>query len=157
MEIYTDGSMKSDGHDFTKGTGAWAFAVVENETVIFTKDGTSFDTTNQKMELTACAEALKYASLHKYPDETVIIYSDSAYLINCCSQKWYANWEKNGWKNSKKEPVANKELWEQIIPYFKQPNYIFNKVKGHADNCFNNICDNLAQSAVDRVRVNMEN
>jgi ribonuclease HI len=73
-------------------------------------------------------------------------------LHNCYTQKWYKNWEVNGWRNSKKEPVANKDLWEQLIKWFEMPEFEFKKVKGHAtdDSEFtkwNNYVDELAQNA----------
>ena len=75
------------------------------------------------------------------------IVTDSAYIHNCYSQKWYIKWRQNGWVNSKKEPVANKDLWEQIIPYFDNPNFKFEKTKGHADDTRNNYVDKLAVAA----------
>ena len=88
----------------------------------------------------------------------VKIYSDSAYLVNCWKQNWWRGWQANGWKNSKKEPVANPDLWMGLIPFFeKAPNgYDFVKVKGHAGNetvhgqC-NDDVDKLAVAAKGRV------
>jgi ribonuclease HI len=103
------------------------------------------DTTNQRMELLAIRNALEYARLNRHPNERVIIYSDSAYAINCYKQQWYNKWQINGWVNSKGEDVANQDLWIQIIPYFENFWYSFSKVKGHSDNYWNNECDRFAQ------------
>ena len=61
-----------------------------------------------------------------------------------------ANWLKNNWLNSKKEPVKNRELWESLIPYFKQDQiFHFVKVKGHANDEWNNYVDKMAQAAAE--------
>lgn len=147
-KIFTDGSTKGNGRAIN--TGGWAFIVVEDGIAKHWLNGSTGNTTNQKMELTACIEALKFISKSGHsPEPKIHIYSDSAYLINCYEKKWYKNWEKNGWVNSKKEPVANKELWEQLLPYFKDKKYAFHKVEGHADNHFNNMADYLAQIAAE--------
>ena len=96
------------------------------------------------MELTAALEALK---LLKYPCE-VDLYSDSAYLVNGFDKGWIYNWNKNNWKTSNKEPVKNKELWQELYNLTKVHKVNFIKVKGHADNEFNNRCDELARNAI---------
>ena len=50
----------------------------------------------------------------EYRNEKVIIYSDSAYAINCYLQEWYVNWQANGWRNANKKEVANQDLWKKI-------------------------------------------
>ena len=80
------------------------------------------------------------------PFDEVNIYSDSAYLINCVNQKWYNGWLMNNWFNSKKEPVANKDLWLDLIPFFGDIRIHWNKVKGHSTDYYNNIVDDMAQS-----------
>jgi ribonuclease HI len=100
-------------------------------------------TTNNKMELTAPIEALK---LLKEPCK-VKLYSDSAYLINCFKEKWHVGWERNGWVNSKKEPVANKELWQELLRLSRIHDIEWLKVKGHAGDRWNERCDELARAA----------
>ena len=102
------------------------------------------DTTNNVMELTAVIEALKLLKFNC----NVKLYSDSAYVVNAFNQKWIYGWMKNGWKNSNKEPVKNKELWEELYSLTKIHNVEFIKVKGHADNKYNNRCDELARKAI---------
>ena len=66
-------------------------------------------------------------------------------------QKWYSKWLVNGWINSKKEPVANKNLWKSLIPFFEAENIEFVKVKGHAGNKYNEIVDKMAVSAKEEI------
>ena len=147
-EIFTDGSCK--GGRF----GGWAFTVTHDSHCIYYTSGIENPSTNQRMELTAAAEALEYISTKRRPHDLVILYSDSAYLINCYSQKWYEGWLRNGWTNSKGQSVSNKELWERIIPYFQHWWFSFQKVKGHADNFWNNKCDEMAQAAAEKCKTN---
>ena len=76
------------------------------------------------MEITAVIEGLKTL---KFPCD-VEIYSDSAYVVNAFTQKWIYGWLKNGWKNSSKEPVKNKELWEELYELVKK--FIFISLTG---------------------------
>jgi ribonuclease HI len=118
------------------------------------------ETTNQRMELCAAIEALtKICSIAEFPQDQVVVYTDSAYLHNCYVQGWYKSWQKNGWKNSKKQPVANQDLWEMLIPYFETFGIDFVKVKGHAGNMWNEYVDDLAQTAAARLqeKINNEN
>ena len=93
------------------------------------------------MELTAALNALL---MLKHPCQ-VDLYSDSAYLINCFKNDWLKAWKKNNWVNSKKEPVKNVDLWMKLdeLTLVHKINWI--KVKGHADNKYNNRCDELAR------------
>lgn len=107
-----------------------------------TKSGQEAGATNQRMELMAALRALEWWELNGYDDVT--IYSDSAYFCNCYFEKWYVNWESNGWLNSKKEPVANQDLWEYLIKFFRDPQVHIEKVKGHSGHKYNEIADQLA-------------
>ena len=78
----------------------------------------------------------------------VDLYSDSAYVVNAFLQNWILGWIKNGWKNSSKEEVKNKELWQELFSLTKIHDVTFHKVKGHADNEYNNRCDELARNAI---------
>ena len=85
-EVYTDGSLKRIG----KATfGGWAFIVVRDGHEIFCTGANEMDTTNQRMELTAMVKALEYIKDNREPNERVIIYSDSAYIINCYHKNLY--------------------------------------------------------------------
>lgn len=152
IEIYTDGSLKKTGQNST--FGGWAFIVTQDAQKIYYNFGNEYNTTNQRMELVAIANALDYAKSIRQENEKVIIYSDSAYAINCYLQEWYINWQVNGWRNANKKEVANQDLWQRIIPYFDNFWYDFRKVKGHANNFWNEECDQLAQSEAERLKKN---
>ena len=151
IEIYTDGSCKK----FADVTfGGWAYIIlVENQLFRYESDG-EVDSTNQRMELTAAIKGLEYATQMNVRDSDIILYSDSAYLINCVKQEWYKKWIRNGWRNSKNEPVANQDLWQQLLPFFKNPRCIFRHVLGHNNNFFNEKCDKLAQDAAAKLKYN---
>ncbi len=136
--IYTDGACS--GNPGPGGYGA-ILMLGENKKEI---SGGMKNTTNNVMELTAVIEALK---LLKRPCK-VQLYSDSAYVVNAFLQNWIAGWVKNNWKNSNKEEVKNKELWQELISLTKVHEVTFNKVKGHSDNEYNNRCDELARNAI---------
>ena len=136
--IYTDGACSGN-----PGPGGWGAILMINENKKEISGGNK-NTTNNVMELTAVIEALK---LLKRPCN-VNLYSDSSYVVNAFLQNWILGWIKNGWKNSNKEDVKNKELWQELISLTKVHNVTFHKVKGHADNKYNNRCDELARNAI---------
>lgn len=140
--IYTDGACSGN-----PGPGGSSFIVVENEEKIYEWKMPIPEATNNICELIAIIEGCMWAK-ELYPLEKITIRTDSAYCYNCYTQKWYKNWQKNGWKNSKKEPVANKTLWLQLIPFFENTNFIFEKVKGHTGaKDWNDEVDKLAVEA----------
>lgn len=145
IEIYTDGSCikQTSATNF----GGWAFLIHKDGKILTKNSGSTINSTNQRMELTAAAEALKSISDFRKENEDVLLYSDSAYLTNCWSQRWYENWLKNGWRNAKKEPVANQELWFQIIPFFNFQYIKLIHVKGHSTSVYNNMVDEMAVAA----------
>ena len=136
--IYTDGACSGN-----PGPGGWGAILMYKDTKKEISGGKK-DTTNNVMELTAALEALK---ILKFPCE-VELYSDSAYLVNGFNQGWIYGWQKNSWKNSSKEPVKNKEIWEDIYKMTQKHKVKFIKVKGHSDNEFNNRCDEMARNAI---------
>lgn len=152
-KIYCDGAASKNGQ--INSYGGWSYIIITNnseEDLIYSSSGAEKNATNQQMELTAALHACERAhtSLHVYDDfysSSFEIYSDSAYLINCYKDKWWVNWESNGWLNAKKQPVANKELWEQLIPFFKNKNFSFHKVVGHSGNKWNEVVDKMAVNA----------
>ena len=146
VDIYTDGACRGNGKENT--IGAYGIVLIYNELKKEMKKACK-DTTNNIMELSAVIEALK---MLKEPC-SVTLYSDSAYVVNAVNNKWLLNWQKNGWKTSNKEPVKNKELWENLISLLKIHDVTFVKVKGHADNLFNNRCDELANEAMDDITI----
>jgi ribonuclease HI len=137
---YTDGSA-------SKSRSGYGFVVLVDDEKIYEGAGTgATGTTNQQMELAAVIEALDWINNNCDIGDgsTITIYSDSAYIINCYTDKWYVNWMSNGWKNSKGEDVANILSWRYLIKYFQKPNYDFQKVKGHSGHIYNELADKLA-------------
>lgn len=150
IEFYCDGAASHNGYPDSIGGYGWVCRYKDATFDLY--GGRSEGATNQQMELWAAISALNYASslFDKQlisSDTQVVLYTDSAYLHNCYKQKWYVNWQKNGWVNSKKEPVANKHFWELLVPYFNHPQFTFVKVKGHSDNEYNNYADQIAVAA----------
>jgi ribonuclease HI len=136
--IYTDGACSGN-----PGRGGWGAVLMSGDHFKEISGGDK-ETTNQRMELQAVIEALK---MLKKPCN-VKVYSDSAYVINCFKNRWYVNWEKNGWVNSKKEPVANRDLWEELLKLWRRHKVEWIKVKGHSGDRWNERCDELARAAV---------
>jgi len=138
VAIYTDGACSGN-----PGPGGWAAILIHNgnEREI---SGSEPHTTNQRMELKAAIEGLKTL---KYPCE-VQLYSDSAYLINAFRQNWLGNWLVNGWQNSQKKPIENRDLWEELLRLANIHQVEWIKVPGHRDNEYNNRCDLLARNAI---------
>ena len=143
VTIYTDGACSGN-----PGPGGWGAILMHNENKKELSGGIK-DTTNNIMEITGVLEALKAL---KIPCE-VDIYSDSAYVVNCFNQGWIYNWLKKGWKTASGENVKNKELWEELYNLTKVHNVTFHKVKGHADNEYNNRCDELARNAIKSLNI----
>lgn len=125
------------------GPGGWGAVLIYNNIEKEISGGLK-ETTNNIMEITAVIEALK---ILKHPCE-VDLYSDSAYVVNCFLDGWIENWIKNNWRTTSKEPVKNKELWQELYNLTQIHKVNFNKVKGHADNKYNNRCDELARNAI---------
>lgn len=138
--IYTDGACSGN-----PGPGGWGAILIygDNKKEV---SGSSSNTTNNIMELTAVIEALKSLKA----ECNVKIYSDSAYVVNAFNQSWIYNWKKNNWRTANKEPVKNRELWEDLYLLTQNHKVEFIKVKGHSDNEYNNRCDFLATSAIER-------
>ena len=141
VTIYTDGACSGN-----PGPGGWG-AILMYENIKKEISGANENTTNNIMEITAVLEALKLLKV----ECEVEIYSDSAYVVNAFNQGWIKNWQKNNWKTAGKEPVKNRELWEELYKLTEKHKVEFIKVKGHSDNEFNNRCDELATSAIKNI------
>ena len=140
ITIYTDGACSGN-----PGPGGWGAILMFGDTKKEISGGLD-NTTNNVMELTAVIESLK---MLKRPCK-VDLYSDSAYVVNAFLQKWIYGWIKKNWKTAGNEPVKNKELWQELYGLTKIHDVTFHKVKGHADNEFNNRCDELARMERDK-------
>lgn len=148
-KIYTDGATSGNGYEGAQG--GYAFVILRNDEITLLENGFVEDATNNICELEAIIQACITADSladYNYEDEPLFtIYSDSAYIVNCYKDKWYKKWQKNGWLNSKRQPVANKEYWEKLIPYFEDSRFSIEKVKGHSGNQLNELVDKMAVAA----------
>lgn len=151
--IYTDGSCRGNGKAIN--CGGYGFVILNEQEEILAKVGKQeLNTTNNRMEMKAVIESISTALKFLNSNEFLInIYTDSAYIHNCKAQKWYKSWQTNGWKNSKRETVKNKDLWEILSFFFEDERFIFNKVKGHNGDKYNEIVDKLAVAASDGIEV----
>ena len=137
IKIYTDGACSGN-----PGRGGWAAIILDGEK-IEKISGSKDNTTNNRMELTAVISALKYVK-----DKDLEIYTDSKYTKDGI-EKWISNWKKNGWKTANKQDVKNKDLWNELDQLNSEKNVQWNWVKGHANNKYNNMADELARSEVE--------
>jgi len=138
VKIYTDGACSGN-----PGKGGWAAILVFGNYEKEISGGVA-ETTNNRMEITAVIEGLRQLRFRC----VVNVYSDSTYVINAFNQNWLRNWKKNGWLNSARVPVSNRDLWEELDELQARHVVIWNKVKAHADHEYNNRCDALARAAI---------
>ena len=134
VEIFTDGACKGN-----PGPGGWG-AVLRYQDVEKELSGGEAETTNNRMELTAVIQAL----LCLKEKCAVELYSDSKYVIDALDKGWAWGWRKKGWVKSDKKPALNPDLWEELLDLTMQHEMHYHWVKGHADNPYNNRCDQLA-------------
>lgn len=138
VDIYTDGACSGN-----PGAGGWAAILIYNgheKTV----SGYNKDTTNNRMEVFAVIQGLR--QLKEKCDVTVT--SDSTYVVDTFLQNRIENWKNNNWRTSSKDDVKNIDLWKSLIFEIEKHNVNFVKVKGHADNDYNNRCDKLARDEI---------
>ena len=141
VDLYTDGACS--GNPGAGGYGAiLIFKGIEREI-----SGAEPSTTNNRMEIYAVIAGLE--KLKERCDVTV--YSDSAYTVNAFNEGWLYGWMKNGWKKADGKPVQNVELWQRLYELVRFHEVRFVKVKGHADNVYNNRCDELARTAIKKL------
>jgi ribonuclease HI len=138
--VYSDGACSGN-----PGPGGWGAVIIDGgrEREI---SGGEPSTTNQRMELRAVIEALRAIPGRR----RVAVYSDSAYVVNCFRERWYARWQKNGWKNAQNKPVGNRDLWEALIALSDRHDVSWHKVAGHAGVPLNERADRLACAAIER-------
>jgi len=139
IEIYTDGSSLGN-----PGPGGWGIVITSSDKTVTELGGSEKDTTNNRMELMAVIESLKYI-IKKYPQDKVIIHADSTYVLGGVTT-WIHNWEKNGWRTANKKPVLNKDLWQELITLVREFKGILSwqKVKGHDGHVHNERADVIA-------------
>lgn len=134
VKIYTDGACSGN-----PGPGGYGAILIYNghEKEI---SGGAPDTTNNRMELMAAIAGLEAL---REPCN-VGLYSDSKYLVDGISKGWAASWKRRGWIKADKKPALNPDLWDRILRLIEIHDVTLNWVEGHADNEYNNRCDELA-------------
>ena len=145
VEIYTDGACRGN-----PGVGGYCAILIYNgvEKVVSAAEK---ETTNNRMELLAVIKGLECLK----ESCKVNLYSDSQYVVDAFNQKWIDSWIANGWKTAGKKEVKNIDLWKTLVELTKTHNVTFIKVKGHADNEYNNRCDQIAVSEYKKILENI--
>ena len=137
-KIYTDGACSGN-----PGPGGWAAIILANNEIKEMFFGSEKNTTNNQMELLAPIKAIQ-----KFKKKSEIsIFTDSTYVRDGITI-WIKKWEKNEWKTSSKKPVKNKELWKKLKNLSSKHSIKWILVKGHAQDKYNNLVDELAQGAI---------
>ena len=136
--IYTDGACSGN-----PGPGGWGAVIFDEREKQKNISGKVNDTTNNRMELMAPIMALKKI---KFKSD-ITIFTDSTYVKNGITE-WIKKWEKNGWKSSNRKPVKNKDLWIKLNDLCQKNKVIWKWVKGHSNNKYNSLADELATQAI---------
>ena len=137
-KIYTDGACSGN-----PGPGGWGVVIIDKDNNQINISGKEKNTTNNRMELMAPIIALKKIK----SKSNVVIFTDSTYVKNGITE-WIKKWEKNGWKNSNKKPVKNKDLWVRLNDLCQKNNVAWKWVKGHSGDKYNVLADGLATKAI---------
>ncbi|MHB0978366.1 MAG: ribonuclease HI [Minisyncoccota bacterium] len=155
ITIFTDGSSKGN-----PGPGGWGGIVaherikndelrITNEEWITELGGKENHTTNNRMELTACIQALQFI-IHnsKFIIQPVTLYTDSEYVLKGITL-WIHNWQKKGWKTASKKPVENQDLWQELLKVTEGKDIEWKIIRGHAGIPANERCDVIATTFAD--------
>ena len=127
LNIYTDGACS--GNQNTENIGGWG-AILEYGEAQKELYGGEVNTTNNRMEMLALIVALEAVTKN---NQTIRVFSDSSYLIECFRKGWYKEWKSNGWKTKAKKTVENRDLWEKLLVHLDKQNITFYRVKGHVN------------------------
>ena len=134
VTLYTDGACSGN-----PGPGGWGAILMFGEHKKELSGGEK-STTNNRMELTAVITALEAL---REPCE-VELWSDSKYVIDGLSKGWAKGWRARGWVKGDKKPALNPDLWGRLLDLAETHTLRYHWVKGHAENEFNNRCDEMA-------------
>lgn len=145
--IYTDGACSNN-------PGPGGYCAIIQRTIKTTGEvkervisGAEYQTTNNRMEITAVLKGLEAIAK---PSE-IDVYSDSAYVCNSFNEGWLDSWPEKKWRNSSNKPVLNKDLWQRMIVQRQKHVVRLHKVTAHADDFLNNRCDALARRQIMKV------
>lgn len=136
--IYTDG-----GAIGNPGPGGYGIVICDGPSRRELSGGYR-QTTNNRMEMTACIVALREVAGCGRP---IVIHSDSSYLVNGIDKGWARSWKKRGWRKADGSPALNVDLWAELLELLEGENVTFRWVRGHAGNELNELCDQLAVAA----------
>ena len=142
LTFYTDGACS--GNPGPGGYGVVEYDIKSN-TIFYTYSEYFKNVTNNQMELKAILHVIKLAAADK--ENSYLVYSDSAYAVNSINT-WMYEWARNGWINSKKKPVENLDLIQEIYSYLEFPmeNFDLRKINGHSGHLGNELADALAKN-----------
>lgn len=141
VTIYTDGACSGN-----PGPGGWG-AILKYGDYEKELSGGEARTTNNRMELMGVISALEAL---KEPC-AVELWSDSKYVIDALSLGWAEGWRRRGWVKTDKKPALNPDLWARLLDLTAKHEMRYHWVKGHADNPYNNRCDQLAVAAREKI------
>jgi ribonuclease HI len=144
VDIFTDGGCSGN-----PGPGGWAYVVLSDGQMVSYSSGGEAQTTNNRMELCAVIHAIEDASL--LGAKSLTISTDSQYVKNGITT-WIINWKRNGWRTAGKDPVKNRELWEELDKLNASNDIRWNWVKGHAGIKYNEMCDSLVRKEMEKFR-----
>jgi ribonuclease HI len=148
VTIYTDGAVSGNG---TVGSyGGWAVVILEGTDERELSDAER-GATNQQMELRAAIEGLRALDRPC----RVALHCDSSYVVECFRQGWWRRWLENGWRSSKRRPVDNRALWEELLALTAVHEVDWVKVPGHSGDELNERCDRLAVAARERLKAEL--
>ncbi len=134
---FTDGSC-----DTASGHGGWAY-LLDSPTGRSTASGYEPGTTNNRMELTAAVRALE--ALSEPTDVTIV--TDSEYLKKAFTDGWLKKWQRNGWQTAARQPVKNRDLWEELLRLEQRHRVSWSWTRGHSGHPENEAVDALALAA----------
>ena len=142
IEIWTDGGCQGN-----PGPGAWAY-VLRAGTSLVDKSGFDPQTTNNRMELTAVAEALRELGRHKeWRALPIVVTTDSQYVQKGITA-WIHSWQRNSWRTSANKPVKNVDLWSALWELAKSLSVSWAWVEGHAGNEMNERCHHMVEQSI---------
>jgi ribonuclease HI len=146
LKIFTDGGCSGN-----PGPGGWAYVMVletfQGIKMIAQNKGAVKNTTNNRMELTAVIQALRALKKMKEIPHLAAIYTDSQYVQRGITE-WIHLWKRNSWRTSDKTPVKNQDLWKELDSLTGEFTLVWEWVRGHAGNEYNELCDRMTQEAV---------
>ncbi len=145
IEVYTDGGCHGN-----PGPGAWAFVIQASDYT--ERSGGELQTTNNRMELQAVIEVLRYVVQQEYGGRTVNIHTDSQYVRNGITT-WIRSWLRNGWKTAARKPVKNQDLWVCLHELDELVHPGWKWVRGHSGNALNERCDQLVQDQIAQIDI----